>query len=123
MAMVGPPGWVVTGLDGRAQVLNSSAEAVANVGGWGSQIVAIQSGCGSGWQVLATQSRDLNETDALQAYELANRKPVPVSAPLEFPGPIIELWPLAGGSEALAIVRDLQTDTYEALRISISCGQ
>ena len=121
--MVGPPGWVVTGLDGRAQLLNGAAEAVANVGGWGSQIVAIQSGCGSGWQVLATQARDLNESDALQAYELVNRKPVPVSTPVEFPGPVTELWPLAGGSEALAIVHDLQTDTYEALRISISCGQ
>lgn len=122
-AAIGPPGWVVSGLDGRAQLLNSAAEAVANVGGWGSQIVAIQSSCGNGWQVLATQSRDLNETDALQAYEIVNRKPIPVSTPVELPGPITEMWPLAGGSEALAIVHNLPTDTYEALRISISCGQ
>jgi len=119
----GAPGWVLSGLDGRAQLLNSNAEPVANVGGWGSQIVGLQSGCGAGWQVLATQSRDFNDLDAVQAYEIVNRKPVPVSTPIEFAGPITELWPLSDGSEAIAISRDLQTGAYEAFRLSVSCGQ
>jgi len=117
------PGLLFSGLDGRAQLLNGNAEPVANVGGWGSQIVGLQSSCGSGWQVLATQARDLNEPDAVQAYEIVNRKPVPVSTSLEFAGPITELWPLADGTEALAISHNLQTDTYEAFRLSVSCGQ
>jgi hypothetical protein len=96
---------------------------VANIGGWGSQIVGLQSGCGGGWQLLASQARDLNETDAVQAYEIVNRKPVPVSTPIEFGGPITELWPLADGSEAIAISRNLQTADYEAFRLSVSCGQ
>jgi len=119
----GVPGWVLSGLDGRAQLLNSNAKPVADIGGWGSQIVGLQSGCGAGWQVLASQARDLNEADAVQAYEIVNRKPVPVSTPIEFAGPIIELWPLADGSEAIAISRNLQTEAYEAFRLSVSCGQ
>ena len=117
------PGWVLSEPDGRAQLLNSNAKAVADVGGWGSQIVGLQTGCGAGWQVLASQARDLNETDALQAFEIVNRKPMPVSTPVEFAGPITELWPLADGSEAIAIARNLQTAAYEAFRLSVSCGQ
>jgi hypothetical protein len=119
----GPPGWLLSGLDGRAQLFNSNAQTVANVGGWGSQIVGLQSGCGAGWQVLATQARDSSEPDALQAYEFVDRKPAPVSGPVDFAGPITELWPLANGSEAIAISRNLQTETYEAFRLSIACGQ
>lgn len=119
----GPPGWVLNGLDGRAQLLNSNAQPVANVGGWGSQTVGLETGCGAGWQVLASQARDLNESDALQAYEIVDRKPVPASGPIDFAGPITELWPLANGSEAIAISRNLQTEAYEAFRLSISCGQ
>lgn len=118
-----PPGWVVSGLDGRVLLLNSNAQAVANTGGWGSQIVGVQSGCGDGWQVLTTQAGDLNETDAVQAFEIVERKPVPVSGPVEFPGPITELWPRANGSEAIAIARNLQTGAYEAFRLSVTCGQ
>ncbi len=120
---VGPAGWVISGLDGRAQVLNSNAEPLANVGGWGSQIAGLQSGCGGGWQVLASQARDSGEPDALQAYEIVNRKPVPVSGSSDFAGPITELWPLPNGSEAIAISRNLQSGAYEAFRISVACGQ
>jgi len=116
------PGWVLSGLDGRAQLLNSSLQPVANVGGWGSQIVGLQTGCGAGWQVLASQARDLSQPDAVQAYEIADRKPTPASSPVEFAGPIMELLPLASGSQALAISRNLQTSTYEAFRLSISCS-
>ena len=91
--------------------------------GWGSQIVGLQTGCGAGWQVLASQERDLNEPDTVQAYEIINRKPVPASTPIEFAGPITELWPLANGSEAIAISRNLQTAAYEAFRLSVYCGQ
>jgi hypothetical protein len=119
----GTAGWIVTGLDGRAQLLNGKAEPLASVGGWGSQIVGIQSACSGGWQVLASQTQDLNQPDAVLAFEIVNRKPTPVSAPLEFAGPIVELWPLADGPEALAISRNLQTAAYEAFRLSIACGQ
>ncbi len=119
----GAPGWVLSGLDGRAQLLSGHAEPVVDVGGWGSQIVGVQSGCGNGWQVLASQAGDLNEPDAVQAYEFVNRKPVPVSGPAMFDGPITELRPQANGSGAIAIARNLRTEAYEAYRLSVSCGQ
>ena len=118
-----PGGWIVTGLDGRALLLNGNEQAVANTGGWGSQIAAVESGCGGGWQVLATAAGDGNEADTVQAYEIAARKPVPVSAAISFAGPVTELWPLAGGSGVLAISRTLQGDDYEVSRLSLTCGE
>jgi hypothetical protein len=119
----GGPEWVLSELDGRAQLLDSNAEPMANVDGWGSQIVGVQSGCGNGWQVLASRAGNLDQPDVVQAYEILNRKPVPVSAPIEFAGPITELWPLADGSEAIAISFNLNTAVYEAFRLAVSCGQ
>jgi hypothetical protein len=110
-------------LDGRILLLNSNGQPVAINGAWGSQIVGLQSACGSGWQVLTAQAGDLNETDAVQAFEFVDRKPVPVSGPVEFAGPITELWPLANGAEAIAISRNLRTENYEAFRLSVTCGQ
>ncbi len=123
VATADPAGWILAGLDGRAILLNRNAQPVANTGGWGSQMVGLQSGCSSGWQVLTTQAGDLSEADAVQAVEIVERKPVPVSPPVEFSGPITELWPLANGSEAIAIARNLQTGAYEAFRLSVICGQ
>jgi hypothetical protein len=120
---VSVPGLLLSGLDGRAQLLNSNFEPVANVGGWGSEIVGLGTSCGDGWQVLASQERGFNEPDSVQAYEIVNRKPVPVSPAIEFAGPITELWPVAGGAEAIAISRNLNTAAYEAFRLSISCSQ
>lgn len=117
------PGWVLGGLDGGAQLLAGNLQPVANVGGWGSQMVGLQSGCGSGWQILATQARDLNQADAVQGYEITDRKPVPVSSAAEFAGPVMELWPMADGSQAIAISRNLQTAAYEAFRLSILCSE
>jgi len=72
---------------------------------------------------LATQARDLNQADAVQAYEFTDRKPVPVSSAAEFAGPVVELWPMADGSQAIAISRNLQTAAYEAFRLSILCSE
>jgi hypothetical protein len=115
--------WLVTGLDSRAQLLNAEGVSLANIGGLGSAIVGLQSGCRSGWQILATQAGDFNDPDAVQAYEVVNHKAVEASVPLEFAGPLTELWPLANGSEAVAISHNLKTAEYEAFRVSISCGQ
>jgi hypothetical protein len=117
------PGWVLSGLDGHVVLLNSNAQVVANESGLGSQIVGLPSGCGEGWQMLASQDGDLNELDAVYAFEIVDRKRVPVSGPATFDGPIMELWPLADGSGAIAIARNLQTEAYEAYRLSVSCGQ
>jgi hypothetical protein len=119
--------WAFAGLDGRTQVLEKGPEPLAIVEGWGSSLIALKSGCGSGWQLLATRNGSLAEADAVQAYEISPaRKAVAVSAPADFAGPVTALWPSSDGSAAVAICRDPAaggTGRYEAFSLSISCGQ
>ncbi len=114
---------LLAGLDDRAELLSLNAESVAKIGGWGSALVSLQTACQSGSLVLANRAGDSSEADAVQAYEIVNRKAEAASAPVEFSGPVTELWPVADGSAAIAISHNLKTGTYEAFRLSISCGQ
>ncbi len=115
--------WLLASLDGRAQLLNANAESVASLDGIGSDVVSLETGCQSGWQVLAGGSGRWDEADAVQAYEIVNRKAVAAGAPVEFAGPLTALWPLADGSGAIAISHNLKTGNYEAVRLSVHCGQ
>jgi len=115
--------WLLASLDGRVQLLNANAESVASMDGIGSDLVSLETGCQSGWQVLAGGSGRSDEADAVQAYEIANRKAVAAGAPVEFTGPLTALWPLADGSGAIAISHNLKTGSYEAVRLSVHCGQ
>jgi len=89
--------------------------------GWGSDIASIETDCAGKHQVLATKTGDYTEPDAVQAYELVDRKPVAVSAPIDFAGPVTALWP-AGKNSALAVSRNLTTSRYEAFRLAASCS-
>ena len=115
--------WLLARVDGRAQLLTANADPVASLEGLGSDIVSFSTGCQSGWQVLATSAGNSEESDAIQAYEIVNRKAVAVGTPAEFAGPVTALWPLADGSGAMAIVHNLKSASYEAIRLSITCGQ
>jgi hypothetical protein len=115
--------WLLTGLDNRTQIVNGEGASIANIGGMGSDIVGLQTGCRTGWHILATATGDFNEPDGVLAYELVNHKAVEASNPAEFPGPVVELWPLENGREAMAISHDLKTARYEAFRLSIACGE
>jgi hypothetical protein len=92
---------------------------------WGSQIQAIQSRCGSGAQFLVTGPGDYTQTDYLQIFgsDPTQNRPggKPLSNRLTFPGPVMDLH--ADGTEARAVVRNLETGSYEAHRISIECGR
>jgi hypothetical protein len=68
-----------------------------------------------------TKAGEGREPDAVRAYGLVNRAPVPLSAPLDLPGPVTALWSL-GGNRALAVVADLATGRYEAYVITVNCG-
>jgi len=114
---------LLSGLDERVQLIDSDGTSIANIGGLGSDIVGLQTGCRSGWQFLASATGDRDEPDAAQAYELVNHKAVVASTSVEFPGPVTALWLLSNGSEAMAIARNLKTEEYEAYRLSLACGQ
>lgn len=115
--------WLLTGTDGHARVFGKGPKQLADFEGWGSDLTVLKSGCGTGWQVLVSRASDFTEPDTVEAFEIVNRKPVSVGAPVEFPGPIISFWPGVGGASATAVVRNFEKQRYEAFTVSIACGQ
>lgn len=109
------------GLDGRTYVFDAAMRPGGSFAGWGDDIVAVETGCGGGWQALATRPAGANEADEIQAFELSGPQPVAVSAPIEFAGPVVALWP-AGQAAAVAVTRDAKTGSYAAFRITASCS-
>jgi hypothetical protein len=124
------PEIVVTGQDGMARLYEEGAEPVAIFPDWGSEIASIKSGCGSGWQLLVTGKMDWTKNDEIRAVEIRQAHAQPVSASLEFPGPLIALHsprmrPVQdtdANESAVAIIRNLQTGRYEAYLVTITCS-
>jgi hypothetical protein len=114
--------WIFAGIDG--QVLSFDGTSVRPLTGaaheWGSDLAAVRSGCGSGAQLLATQSGPGVPTDSVQAFEIAEREPLAASTPLNFDGSITALWATAGGSAATVIVHTAQGG-YDAYSVSLAC--
>jgi len=114
--------WLFAATDGHLHLLDGMADQTAGKLGWGSEISALRSNCGSGWQVLASGTSD-GPKDTLRAFEFADRDPVAVSQTQEFPGDITALWADSSGAGAIAVTQDLQADRYEAFRVTLSCGR
>jgi len=90
---------------------------------WGSDIAAIKTSCGSGWQILATSSGDGTSPDTIRAYEFPDRDPVAASLPTEMNGSVTSLWTESTGNGVMAVSQNQQTGKYEAYRLAIACGQ
>ena len=90
-------------------------------GGKGTEIVLGAPVCGGASQFLATGARDYTQADSLQLFELKSNGAIPVSAELNFAGPITALH--AASEPPRAIVKNLSTGKYEAYRLSFSCAQ
>jgi hypothetical protein len=118
--------WAFAAVDGSLHLVDDMTDQAVRGGKWGSDIAAVHSGCGSGTQLLASDAGSLTSEnsgrDALRAFEIPDRDPVPVSSPLEFEGQVVTLWPETNGNSATAIVKRKDTGWYEAFRISVSCG-
>jgi hypothetical protein len=114
--------WLFAAMDGQVHILDGTIDQVTANWGWGSDIASIKSGCGSGWQVLATGRGD-GPNDTVRGFEISDHEPVAVTEPLEIKGSITALWMESGEAGALAIVRDWETGTYEALRLNLTCGR
>ena len=117
----GRPLWLLAMLDGRTQIFDAWLETVGAIASWGSDIVGTEASCGGGSQVLATRPGDAGEPDAIQAFAIVNRAATPLTAPVEFAGPVTALWHLSATS-ALAVVRDPLTGRYAAYVITVVCG-
>ncbi|HLW51873.1 MAG TPA: hypothetical protein VKW06_03430 [Candidatus Angelobacter sp.] len=116
--------WVFAGTDGRARLyLNDLATPATVLNTWGGNLAAVNSRCGSGWQLLVTTPSDITQPDAVQAIELNGREAIPVSAPIELPGSVTALWTAARNGESVnAVILSPTTGKYEASVLTVSCN-
>jgi len=117
----GRPLWLLATLDGRTQIFDAGLEPAGAVAGWGSDIAGTEASCGGGRQVLATRPGDAGQPDAIQAFAIVNRAAGPLTAPVEFAGPVTALWP-SSATSALAVARNPQTGRYAAYVITVVCS-
>lgn len=113
--------WVMTQLNGRAQITDGSFDPLGSIAQWGSDVAGIDARCGGASQVLATRAGDANEPDALQSFTIDERAATPATSAAPLPGPVTALWPNGAGS-ALVVARDLVSGDYIAYVATVSCG-
>ncbi len=113
------------GIDGKVVMAeNNILKPVAGTRDWGSDLVSIRSGCGSGTQVLVSAS-GVAPIDSVRAYEIPGREAVPVSPPLALEGPVMALRPSEESTAVTLVVRTGtrgQTQRYEVYRVSALCN-
>jgi hypothetical protein len=116
--------WLFAGTDGHTRLYQRDLSAPAAVfNGWGSNLAVIHSGCGSGWQVLASAPADNIHPDALQALEAGGRDLLPVSAAVDLPGAVSAMWTSGKNSESVnAVMQSPATGKYEAIVLTVSCN-
>lgn len=114
-------GMLIAGIDGTVQLVeNGGLHAIAGTRDWGSDLAILQSGCGSGTQVIVSGSGQA-ANDSLRAYALPAFEAIVASEPLEFTGTILALSTAADGKSVLAIVRN-GANQYEVDRVSALCN-
>ena len=114
--------WVLTGVDGELHLLDGINQQVLTKVRWGSDIAGVAARCRPGGQVLAT-SADPDSPDSVAAFEFPDHAPVAVSQKLNLHGNITALWTAHDGSSATAVYRDSDTGNYEAVQLTLTCGQ
>ncbi len=118
--------WAFTAVDGSLHLVDGMTDQVIRGAKWGSDLAAVHSTCGTGTQLLISESGNLtsgnSERDGLRAFEIPDRDPVAASSAAEFDGRIVALWPESSGNGATAIIRRKDTGWYEAYRVSVSCS-
>src|ERR1700730_3296074 len=114
--------WLFAAVDGQVHLLDSITDRAVGKLGWGSSIAAVRSGCGSGWQVLATGMGD-GPSDAVRAFEVRDHEPIAASPRLELNGSITALWTESGEASVLSVVRNSEASRYEVYRLTLTCGR
>lgn len=115
----GRPLWLAAMVDGRVQMFSGGLDPVTSFTGWGSDVAGTSARCGGGTQIVAT--RPGYDADAVQAFGVVERAPLPLTAALAMNGPVTALWP--SGSEAVvAVVHDAASGKYAAYLITVVCG-
>jgi len=114
--------WIFAGVDGQIHLRDGMTDQSVERADWGSDIASVHSGCGLGWQVLATGNGH-GPVETVRAFEIADREPVAIGQAAELNGSITALWADSDGSGAAAVSQNSETGKYEAYRLSILCGE
>jgi hypothetical protein len=117
--------WLFAGGDGRTRLYQYDLSAPAALfNGWGSNMAAVHSSCGSGWQVLVSAATDSVRPDSIQGVEIIGREALPVSAPVELAGPVQAMWTSGKNGEMVnGVLQSPATGRYEAFTLTVSCGR
>jgi len=119
----GRTAWLFSATDGRVHLYNAAFEPGASWGGWGGDVAAVETECGSRTLLLGTAAGDSTAPDSVQAYELPEGTPKPAGDPVLFPGPITALWSGSERGAAVVVSRDLKSGRYAAFRLAIPCSR
>jgi hypothetical protein len=114
--------WIFATVDGQVHLLDGVTDQTGAKFGWGSDIASVRSGCGLDWQVLARGNGE-GGSETITAFEIADREPAAVSAPLQLSGELTALWSDSDGTGVIAVSQNSGTDKYEANHLSITCSR
>jgi hypothetical protein len=111
---------LINAIDGRVLIAsNGKLTAVNGTDDWGSDFALIQSGCGTGTQVIVSGA-DTSDGDTLRSYQVTGTEATPSSAPLQIEGTVTALQTEPDGKSVLAFIRNAQNQ-YEVDRVTALC--
>jgi hypothetical protein len=114
--------WIFSAIDGQFRITTDNGLETLDAPDWGSDIATLESDCRTGNQILASASGE-PASDSVRAFELNEHRAVPVSQPVTFDGRVTALWTETNGRNAVGIVHNEDTGTYEAFRLAVTCGR
>jgi hypothetical protein len=124
LELAGEAAWISTGVKGESRlVAGKNGNILATTSAWGSELAAVKTDCGSGWQILSTSRRDRTELDSIAVYEWSGNEFRALSDPLELDGPVVAMWSGENGGPARTVVHNLKTGNYEAYLLKVGCSQ
>ncbi len=106
---------VVGAADGRTYVYDAARKQMSVSDIW-NDFAVVASSCAN-TKIVAAYSA----SNSLAIFDLVNHSPVRVSDSMEVPGPVTGMWP--AGSATLAVVRNKDTNRYEAYSLAVDCGR
>jgi hypothetical protein len=117
---------VINAIDGTVEIIeNGAMKPVAGARDWGSDFALLQTGCGAGIQIVASNSGE-GQPDSLRAFELPAQEALAASAPLGMNGSVMALSSSPDGKSLLTVVRlpaePGRGNEYEVDRVTALCN-
>jgi len=112
---------LIAAIDGKTEIVETGTlKPLSGTRDWGSDLALLNSGCGSGWQIVTSGSGEA-AGDSLRAFELPALEAVPASAPVQLNGTVTALSPAPDLRSAVAILA-ARNGEYEVDRVTALCN-